>query len=932
MIKDLRPRRSMIEDLRPRRSINGKFGRLVIVAVGVALTVVAALALWQETHRYAAAKREMLLAVGHIFSAATAKAIAAADRNAVFDAIRAIDQVKVLYAAAEDRKGELLAEIGMAIRLADDLDLDDAHAVSAFQILTSRTVQISVPVTNAGEQVGRLVLVSDTSDLFARLREILLAAAAGALIAAAVGLVISVRLQRSITRPLVTLSETMAGIQRSHDYTASVMTRSDDEVGVLAASFNSMMGEIRERDARLAKHRETLEQEVAERTVDLKQAKDAAEAANVAKSEFLATMSHEIRTPMNGMMVMAELLAGSDLPDRQRRYAEVIARSGQSLLAIINDILDFAKVESGKLELEQIAVDPAEVVDTVVTLFGEKAQSKSLDIAAVVAADVPQQIQGDPVRINQVLSNLVNNALKFTESGHVLICVERMQGAPRCLRFSVKDTGIGIPADKLGDIFSAFSQADQSTTRRFGGTGLGLSICKRLVEAMGGEIAVASTPGLGSDFFFILPVAEAPAALPHLSPAEPRQVIVSAAGEATRKVLATALQDAGFEVTIAEDFPAGVTQAHWIADASELIRLGRRPAGACRVLTFAAMGDQSGAQALDRKLADALLRHPLVQSEWRPALAHLVSGKPFTQAEQKTSPTAERLPQFPGARVLVADDSAVNREVACEALSRLGISAFTVEDGQKAYQAVVEGDYDIVLMDGSMPDVDGFEATRLIRAHEAATNRGPVPIIALTADVVGTGATAWQTAGMNGVLHKPFTIAKLAECLSAWLRAGPANAAPMVHTVPRSAAANEAGTGDDPLLDADNLAQLESMASTSGRDFIARILGLYVDHAPKAFDELRAAVTAAQADAVAPAAHSLKSMSLNIGAARIARLLAVIEGEARQEGRLPSPQDITDIEAVLAATIAALGNHFHIAAGTPPRAVAAEVESRASRL
>jgi signal transduction histidine kinase/DNA-binding NarL/FixJ family response regulator len=880
------------------RSINGKLGRLVIVAVGLAVLVVAALGAWQESARYLAARRDTLLSTAHAFAAASAGALAAKDSAAAVRAMRGIGRLSGYpYAALEDQSGVIVAEIGAGVRLAGDLELTESEAaVNPFRLLTTRTVEVSVPVVQGGERVGRLRLIGEFNDLASRLLAVLATALCGGLVALSVGLAISLRLQRSITRPLIALAQTMTSIQASHDYDTAVSVGSDDEIGVLASSFKAMIAEVRDRDRQLVDHRDRLEQDVADRTHDLKLAKEDAEAANSAKSEFLATMSHEIRTPMNGMLVMAELLAGSSLPDRERRYAEVIARSGQSLLAIINDILDFSKIESGKLTLEEIAFSPADVVDTVVTLFAERAKEKGLDLAAFVSPSVPETLIGDPVRVTQVLSNLVNNALKFAEKGHVLVSVEPAADGNRTM-FRVVDTGIGIPEDKIDTIFSAFSQADQSTTRRFGGTGLGLSICKRLVEAMGGDIGVTSVEGQGSTFAFGLDAAGSASAKPVQAIAGPVHVAVG--GTATRTSVEASLLAASCPMLQA---PSG--DHDLIIDARTLVEGGR--GNARRVVAVAPMGDAAGAQAVHQGLADCLIRRPIVQAEWRDVLARLADGRPFVEdkAAGGAPGLAEDAPAFAGARVLVADDSAVNREVACEALARLGIVAATVEDGRAALEAIRSGRFDLVLMDGSMPDLDGYQATRLLREEEAREGRAHLPVVALTAHVVGPAAQAWREAGMDDVLHKPFTVAKLGACLARHLAAGGVSAEAPDEP---SQAEREA----ERLLDLQTLGSLEEMAHSAGSDsFLMRIFGLFREHAPQGMAELRAAAEAADASAVAAAAHKLKSVSLNIGGSALAAALGLIEAEARERQSTPSAAALDETERLLVATEKALALRF----------------------
>ncbi len=891
------------------RSINRKLAQLVIVAVGSAMAVVALLAVWQEGSRYLDGKRDILLATANVFAAATGDALAARDGRAADLALRGIGSIPAIqFADLKDRTGLSVAQIGSGVRLQGDLDLSDRDgATTPLGLLTTRTVSVSVPVRKEGQAIGRLVLVGDVSDLWARLIGALEPVAFGSAAALAIGLAISLRLQRSITRPLIALTGVMASVQADHDYARDVAVESDDEIGLLALNFRAMLREVGERDRQLVAHRDHLEQEVAERTVDLRLAKDEAEAANAAKSDFLATMSHEIRTPMNGMLVMAELLAGSELPDRQRRYAEVIARSGQSLVTIINDILDFSKIEAGKLTLERIPFSLPNLVDTVVALFAEKALAKGLDFAAFVDPGLPEMVTGDPVRLTQVLGNLVNNALKFTAAGHVTVLAELCDGR---LRLSVNDTGIGISADKVDTLFSAFSQADQSTTRRFGGTGLGLAISKRIADAMEGRVSVESVEGRGSSFIVLLPLADAlPPAIE--APRPGRSVSVALSGTATAETAARTLAAAGFVLDPAGSPGPTTGTADILVDAGDLLRLGR-PAGTARVVTLAPAGDPAGAETLRLGLADRLLSRPVAQAEWREVLAWLRGDDVPLPAVAGAGASMPAAAQLTGLRVLVVDDSDVNREVALEALARLGVQAEATDSGRNALAISALREFDLILMDGSMPDMDGYETTRHLRDRDAELGSAPVTVIGLTAHVVGPAAGLWREAGMDDVLHKPFTVAGLADVMRRNLTA---EARQRLAADPEPGVAPARGTPAPPaavddLLDDDTLFGLDGMAASADDGFLRRIVRLFADGAPQSFAELRSAAAVRDATAVASSSHKLKSMSMNVGAARLASHLAAIEAAALDDGAIPTRLAIDDAEEVFQRSLAALRSRF----------------------
>ena len=900
-----------------RSSIRRKLVTVVLAGITTAILLATLANSWREAQRFGAVKRAEIEGTAHVFASTVADAVAAGDRIGTLKTLRAIGRIpSFTHVSVIDAQGRSLAELGATVALEENDDLP---------IFLRRSMSVDVPIMKGGVQVGRLLVWVTTGELRKRLVDGLLTGLIAALISALVGLAIAFRLQKTITDPLRRLTTTMFEVQRTQDFDKLVEHRSDDETGVLVSAFNHMLTQIRDRDNRLARHREQLEVTVDERTRDLRVAKEAAEEANAAKSGFLATMSHEIRTPMNGMLVMAELLASANLNDRHRRYADVVVKSGQSLLTIINDILDFSKIESGKLELEIIDLDPAELIDDVLSLFWERAASKGLDIAGYVAPDVPARIQGDPVRLNQVVSNLVNNALKFTETGHVKVLVETVGAAASddqlTIAFRVRDTGIGIPQEKLGTIFESFSQADQTTTRRFGGTGLGLAICKRLVEAMAGKIEVTSREGEGSEFAFTIETRAMPVTEPAKDEAKKdfTNAVVAISGEASARVIADYVGDRriGTLVLPPRDLshqdlgPADLIFAETdVIDRLNLSGEAEGVPGQPYVICVTQLGDTRSDAIIEQGLAQDVLMLPVSRSAMGGLIDRLEAGAPRGRSILDRRET-RALPSFPDAKVLVADDSPVNREVVIEALKQLDVRADVVADGAAAVRAADERPYDLVFMDCSMPEMDGFEATRHIRTKEPEGQR--MPIVALTAHIAGGQADEWQRAGMDDYMTKPFRITDLVSALERFLPAelcgGGADSVPReTPEVPLLETPVAESSNELPLIDEEVLNDVAGCQDGDGGELVLRVLSLFEEHAPPALLHLAECAGEQGMEEIASAAHALKSMCRNIGASRLAAVCQKIEAEALEGQASDLPASLRYLHSELVATLARIAD------------------------
>ncbi len=907
------------------RSIRGRLVQLTTTTLLLAAVLFFALSVFQQQRLIRNEWKESLLAQARLVATNSQAALAFEDKAEATRLLAAVQSnPTILRARLLVGDGQVFAQYRSRTLGAEDLPSWPQTTLGQVYVADGR-MTVWAPVPGTADALALVELTASLDVMLAALHRTVLENALILMAALGFSLWLVGRFVRKLSAPVEDLSNLMARASVDAGMKERFQSPGVDEVASLGHSFNAMVDALQARDAELAQYRQDLESLVLRRTLQLTRATDEANQANRAKSDFLARMSHEIRTPMNAIIGLGKLLLKTRLDAQQRDYQEKVLLSSEALLGLINDVLDYSRIEAGKLALESIPFELNQVLHNVANLVALKAQEKGLELLLLVDEDVPRHLLGDPLRLSQVLTNLANNAVKFTDNGEIVLHVgvalsenRAESAAPGTVQlvFSVSDTGMGIPADRLPDLFSPFTQVDGSITRRFGGSGLGLAICRQLAELMGGRIEVSSVVGEGSRFQFSVRLAmgrERSPAQTHSHHLEGRRVLVIDDNHSARTVFASMLVHFGMRADTCasgEEGLARLAQAAANGDPYQLVLLDWLMPGMDGIQTAQRMNQNAAAlggvpavlmitagsyeKVMDKLSAAGLQRvlsKPVSESSLHDAMLEALLGATMAQAHrdnrERQHAQQRDYSQIRHARILLVDDVELNRVVALAFLRQVGLGADIAVNGQQAVEKINENPYDLVLMDIQMPVLDGLAATQRVRKDPRFAH---LPILAMTAHAMSGDRERSLAAGMNEHLVKPIDPEVLYAALLRWIP--PRAAQPELNgpgglsQVPQAEADPQA---DDPIAPLDGIDVARGLVNHLNRPALYRqILCGFNQEFGTTADDIEQAIATGDFTLARRLAHSMKSAAATIGAMELSQCARQLEDCYAQGATAPA--------------------------------------------